>query len=98
MEQYSTPKKMKSVGDLFEKYRKHFKAPQATVEKACAKVIKKVSGFDVSPENITYTVSTHTISLQVPSVLKSELRFYNEKILQQLQQDLGETGAPKLIL
>ena len=97
MEDYSTPKKMKTVGDLFEKYRTHFKAPQATVEKACAKAIKEVSGFEVSADKITYTVSTHTISLRVPSILKSELRFHHEQILKQLQEQLGENGSPKII-
>ena len=98
MEEYSTPRQMKQVGDLFEKYRKHFKAPQATVEKACVQAIKEVTGYEVSVENVSYTVATHTISLRVPSVLKSELRFATSKILKQLEQKLGESGSPKVIL
>ena len=78
------PKQMKRVGDLFEKYRLKIKAPQASVEKACVEVVKEVTGFDIKPDQVTYTVSTETLSLQVPSVLKSELRFYNKEILKKL--------------
>jgi hypothetical protein len=98
MQEYSAPKKMKRVGDLFERYKKHFVAPQATVEKACSKAIKEVCGFDVSADTISYTVSTNTIALQVPSVLKSEIKFHHTEILSRLQQELGEKGSPKIIL
>ena len=98
MDDYSTPRKMKRVGDLFDKYRKRLKAPQSTVEKACASVIKEVSGFDVTAEQITYTVSTRTVFLQVPSLLKSELRFHNKTILNKLEEQLGKEGAPQVIL
>lgn len=97
MEQYSTPKAMKLIGDLFERYRTRIKAPQASVEKECAAVITKVTGFTVSVEQINYTVSTRTISLQVPSILKSELRFKQQQILQELENRLGKDGCPKII-
>ena len=97
MDDYFVPKKMKKVGDLFEKYRTRFKAPQATVEKACVKAIKEESGFDVTVEQISYTVSTRTISLQVPSLLKSELKFHYSSILKHLERELGKEGCPKLI-
>ena len=98
MENYSTPRKMKRIGDLFEKYRERFKAPQASVEKACIQVIKDITGFDVTIEQITYTVSTRTVSLQVPSILKSELRFHHTEILKKLEEKLGKDTAPKTIL
>jgi hypothetical protein len=98
MDNYSTPKKMKTVGDLFEKYRHLLKPPQASVEKECLEVIKKITGFDLSEYKITYTVSTRTISLGVPSVLKSEIKFNQEKILSQLRINLGETNCPKIII
>jgi hypothetical protein len=98
MEQYSNPKKMKRVGDLFAKYRDKIKPPQASVEKVCVAVIKDVTGFEVTLEQVTYTVSTRTVSLQVPSVLKSELRFYQQQILEQLRTQLGGDSAPLTIL
>lgn len=98
MEPYSTPRAMKRVGDLFEKYRTRFKAPQASVEKECVVVIKEVSGFDLTTNQVAYTVSTRTVSLRVPSVLKSELRFHQQAILQELENRLGKDGCPKVIL
>ncbi|MFT7644700.1 MAG: hypothetical protein ACI9BF_000351 [Candidatus Paceibacteria bacterium] len=98
MEDYYAPKKMKKVGDFFDKYRKKFKAPQASVEKACASVIKEVTGYEVKEECVSYTVSTRTISLQIPSVLKSELRFHYPLILKKTEDLLGKEGSPKVIL
>ncbi len=98
MKEYSTPKKMKRVGDLFAKYRTRFKPPQATVEKACVLTIKEVSGFDVTTDQIIYNVSTKTLSLQIPSILKSELRLKFPVILKALENKLGKNEAPSTIL
>lgn len=98
MQPYSTPKKMKRVGDLFEKYKIHFKAPQATVEKACSKAIFKITGIKVSPDNITYTVGTKTLNMQISSLLKSELNFYQQEIIEELRKELGEGSKPEIIL
>lgn len=97
MEPYSTPRPMKQLSSLFEKYKTRFKAPQATVEKECVAVIKEVTGFELSINQVTYTVSTRTISLQVPSLLKSELRFHYTAILKQLTDRLGKDVCPKMI-
>jgi len=57
MEDYSAPKKMKLVGDLFKKYQTLFKPPQESVEIACVGVIKKITGFDIPKESVAYTVN-----------------------------------------
>ena len=93
-----TPRGMKSVGDLFAKYRARFVAPQASVEKACAEAIQEVAGMTITSDQITYTVATRTISVQAPSIVKSELRFHHQAILNRLEAELGERGAPKAIL
>lgn len=98
MDNYSTPRRMKMVGDFFEKYRTRFIAPQASVEKACAKAIQETTGFSIAAEQITYTVNTKTISIQSSSLIKSELRFHHSKILAQLEKELGKSGSPKVIL
>lgn len=98
MDNYSTPKKMKTVGDLFEKYRVLLKPPQASVEKECLKVVKEVTGFDLSAYKITYTVSTRTISLGVPSVLKTEVKFHQTVILNKLRLNLGDKNCPERII
>lgn len=95
---YSTPKPMKRIGDLFESYKKRFKAPQASVEKEVIDVFKEVTGFELSPDQVVYTVSTKTLFLQVPSVYKTELRFHHPAVLKELKKRLGEEGAPQTIL
>ena len=89
---------MKRVGDLFKKYQLHFKPPQATVEKAFVEAVLKVAGFKIDKKSVSYTVSTKTIGLNVPSILKSELRFKHEDILKELRQVLGDKEAPTTIL
>jgi len=98
MDEYFVPKKMKPVGDLFDKYRTLFKAPQATVEKEFLIVVTEVTGYKLALGQISYTVSTRTISLRVPSIMKSELKFHYSKILQTLENRLGVDGSPKVII
>ncbi|MCD5381615.1 MAG: hypothetical protein LR008_03510 [Candidatus Pacebacteria bacterium] len=98
MKEYSTPKKMKRVGDLFAKYHTRFKAPQATVEKACVEVVKDVTGFDIEKSQVVYKVGTKTLSLQIPSILKSEMKLSFPLILKKLEERLGENKSPKTIL
>lgn len=98
MDEYSTPKAMKRLGDYFERYKNRFKAPQASVEKECIEVIREVSGFVLTTNQVAYTVSTRTVSLRVPSIIKSELRFHQQAILQGLENRLGKDGCPKVIL
>lgn len=94
MRDYQTPKPMKKIGYLFDRYKNHFKPPQASVEKEVCKVITEVTGFTVELDKITYTVSTKTISLNIPSVLKTEIRFKQDIILKTLQEKLGTDSAP----
>lgn len=98
MREYFPPKPMKQIGDLFERYKKNLKAPQATVEKVCIEVIKKECGFDIDMKQLEYTVSTRTMYLRVPSLLSSELKLHRQQILNELKKRLGENGSPKVIL
>ena len=98
MDNYSTPKKMKKIGDLFERYKTHFKAPQATIEKAFVDAVKASTGYEIEISKVRYTVSTKTISLSIPSLLKTELRLKQPAIISELKKKLGEKEAPNLIL
>lgn len=98
MQSYSSPKKMKKVGDLFDKYKLHFKAPQSTVEKACSEAILEITGIKISPDNIIYKVETKTLNLQVSSLLKSELNIYQKEIINKLKKELGERESPNIFL
>jgi len=97
MQPYTTPLKMKPIGDFFELYRARFKAPQATVEKAFAAAVFTVTGFQVPRECIRYTVASQALSLQIPSVLKTEIKFKKQEIFIELQKNLGSNTSPKQI-
>jgi hypothetical protein len=89
---------MKQIGSLFERYQKVLKAPQASVEKELIVVVKEVCGYDLQRTQVRYVVASRTIYLQVPSLLRSELKFYHTRILEALQARLGGDSAPKTIL
>ncbi len=97
MKEYSTPKKMKKIGDLFLKYKKNLKPPQKTVEKACIDKIFEITGFKLEPNQVIYTLSTRTVFLKIPSILKSEIKFHYQKVLDDLEKDLGKLNSPKQI-
>lgn len=98
MENYSTPKPMKQISDLFSKYRNHFKAPQATVEKEAVLVIKELTNFDLTTNQVIYTPNTKTLYLKIPSVLKSELKLHYPNIINRLKISLGSKTAPEIII
>ena len=89
---------MKKIGSLFDRYRKILVPPQASVEKITAEIICDLTPLQVTAKQVTYSVGTKTLSLQIPSVLKSELNRYKETILKQLQKELGIKNCPKTIL
>ena len=98
MEKYSVPGPMKKLGDLFTKYKEGFKAPQKSVEREFIAVVKEVTGFELQPEQVSYTVSTKTISLHLPSLLKSELKFKQAEILEKLTDRLEKKSCPQFVL
>jgi hypothetical protein len=76
------------IGSLFEKYQKTLKPPQKTIEKACREVIFELTNITLTPEQVRYTVSTKTIYIQAPSILKNELKLRSQEILEALQKQL----------
>ena len=87
-----------AVRDLFEKYRKHLQAPQKSVELEAIRVIGEITQLTLKEHQVAYTVSTRTLSLQVPSLLKQELKRHQADILQELKARLGEKSAPYHLL
>ncbi len=98
MDDYKPPSSMKAIGDLFERYRTHFKAPQGSVEKEVIEVIHSITGFRLEKKQVSYTVSTRTISLRVSSILKTEILFKKQEILNHLKNSLGKDNSPQTIL
>jgi len=97
MKNYKPPAAMKHIGNLFEKYRLTIKAPQGSVETEAVAVIEKVTGFKLKKVQVVYTVSTKTLSLNIPSILKTEVLFKREQILNELQKNLGKDSSPQVL-
>ncbi|MCA9363322.1 hypothetical protein KC851_03300 [Candidatus Kaiserbacteria bacterium] len=95
---YKSPKKMKKLGELFSVYKTRFKAPQATVEKVFIETVREVLGYQIESKNVSYTTSTKTISLQLPSLLKNEIKLKEKEVLNQLKNKIGEVESPKFII
>ena len=89
---------MKKLSLLFERYQKILVPPQASVEKRTAEIICEITPLQVTAAQVHYSVGTKTISLQVPSVLKSELQRHKTAILGRLEQEMGVKNCPKTIL
>ncbi len=86
------------VADLFEKYRKVLKAPQGVVVTAFLEVIFDLLGVRIEKEQCVYQVSSKTLSVQVPGMIKSEIKLQKKLILQKMAEKLGEKSAPVEIL
>jgi|AntRauTorckE6833_2_1112554.scaffolds.fasta_scaffold01164_2 hypothetical protein len=97
MDNYKAPMAMKRLGDLFERYRTRIKAPQASVEKECLVIIKELTRFELTLDQIEYTVSTRTLSLRVPSILRTEILLQKGAILDKLKTHLGADNCPTYI-
>jgi hypothetical protein len=89
---------IKQVGDLFAKYQKILKPPQASVEKEFVVVVKELVGVTLQAEQVTYKVATRTIGLTAPGVIKTEIRFKQQQVLEELTRRLGEGNQPTAIV
>jgi hypothetical protein len=90
--------KMKHVGSLLESFQKRFVPPQASVEKRVSEIICEITPLTIKPEQVSYSVGSKTISLKIPSILKSELQHHKTAILGRLDAEMGIKNSPKTIL
>ena len=88
----------KHLSTILEKFQKRFTPPQASVQRRVAELICELTPLKVTSEQITYSVASKTITLKLPSILKSELQHHKPAILQRLEQEMGIKNAPKTIL
>jgi hypothetical protein len=86
------------VRDLFEKYRKNLKAPQKTVELEAVRVIGELLNLKIKEELVSYTPSSRTLVLHVPSLLKQEIKLRQNEVLSELKSRLGDKGCPTTLL
>lgn len=86
------------VKDLFSKYKLLLTPPQKTVEMEVIRVVGELVGLRLSEQQVTYTVSTRTVLLQVSGMIKQEVKIKQVEILSELKKRLGEKNAPTHIL
>ena len=89
---------MKKLSSLFERYQKILVPPQASVEKRVAEIICEITPLTIKPEQVSYSVGSKTISLKVPSIIKSQLQHHKATILGRLESEMGIKNSPKTIL
>lgn len=82
------------LGNLFLRYKHLLKPPQSSVELAAIKTIERVTGITLTRSQLVYTVSTRTLIIKAPSLIRSELSLSHSQILAALVEDLGVGNAP----
>jgi hypothetical protein len=88
----------RQLGRLLERYKTLLKPPQASVEKECILVIEELTGIALRPHQVRYTVSTRTLTVKAPSLLRSELSLHRLDLLEAFKNRLGATVAPTTII
>lgn len=83
---------------MFEKYKNTFKPPQSSVEKEFIVVVRQVVGVSINIDQVTYSPSSRTISLHLPSVLKSEIVRKKADVISTLSSSLGASNAPTEVI
>lgn len=82
------------VSNLLQVYKDRLKPPQATVERVVVQAVEQVTGFTPRVEQVTYNVATKTVSLQVPSILKTEIKANQAAIQDILEKQLSRYEVP----
>lgn len=85
---------VRAIKDLFSKYKNTLVPPQKTVEMETIRVIGECTGLSIKENQITYTVSTRTVNLQVSGMLKQEIKIKSREILKELNKRLGAKNSP----
>ncbi len=86
------------LGNLLLRYKKIIKPPQQSVVIEVVSVIKEVVGIDVIAKQFEYTVSSRTVYIKTPSILRTEIVKRKSEILKALSERLGENNCPLNII
>lgn len=86
------------LGNLLARYKRLLKPPQASVEHEVVEVVEELTSITLKDTWVSYTVSTRTVAILGPSVLRTELRPHHQAILDALKNRLGAEHAPKAII
>ena len=86
------------ISDLFEVYKKRFRAPQSSVIEAAIEVIHDILGVTIDKKHFSYNPHARTLMINTSGMLKTEVHLRKSEILTHLQGRLGPQSAPKIIL
>jgi hypothetical protein len=86
-----------AIKDLFSKYRHTLIAPQKTVEMEVIRVVGEITGLTLKESQVTYTVSSRTVGISAPSLIKQEIKLKQTAILKELGSRLGAKATPQHI-
>jgi hypothetical protein len=82
------------LGNLLLRYKKLIKPPQQTVVAEVVLVVKEIVGVDVRQNQFTYAVSSRTLYVKSPSIIKTEILRAKNELLKALRERLGENNSP----
>ncbi len=85
------------LSKFFEVYKNRLRPPQASIEKRMVECIREVTGIELQPNQIHYSVPTKTITLAIPSILKTEIKAQEEQILAHFKKVVTNRDAPVYI-
>lgn len=85
------------VSGLFEKYKKTLIAPQSSVVTVFTEVVSDVCKINLKKNQVTYSVTSKTITLQTPSIIKHEILRVQQEVLDHCRGRLGDKSCPKNI-
>jgi len=86
---------MKTLQNLLERYA-HIQAPDASIKKAFIKAVEDTIDIVLSTKDVRITKKTAYI--QTSSVIKNEIRFNQQDILQKVNEEMGDKNSLTSIL
>jgi hypothetical protein len=89
---------IRHISERFSHHLQHLKPPQKTVEKMVCEVVSEVCHISLESHQVRYTVYSRTVSIQAPSIIKTEIQSAQNVLLDRLKQRLGAASAPTTLL
>lgn len=81
---------MKTLQNLLERYA-HIQAPDTTIKKAFIKAVEEIVDFSLTKKDIK--INNKTVHVNAPSVVKNEIRLYQQDIMKKISEEIGDKNA-----
>jgi hypothetical protein len=86
------------ISNLFEVYKKRFRAPQGSVVTASVEVVHDLLGITLEARSCEYSPQSRILHIKAHGPMKTEIFLHKEEILAHLKGRLGEKSSPTQIL